>query len=486
MDSPLSLCCKSCGIRYIDEIPVPYTQGFPESRSNNPPNSIDIPAIQADIVVRQGETQALQTQIDTLSRALHALESRKSASQEALRRNQGILHPIRAVPRELLRAIFRYCTSQQGPENVDLRSPQNLPLVCQRWRRISISCPELWSTIELGHRKTGRISPLDVILGPGYPQYRPISSVLIKSSARWRTLDLLMRTVDVLRNVCGHLDSLTDLCISFGPLIRPREIHSYWQGVQGLPSKVGFFEVAPSLRRVKLVLNAPEVSIKLPWATLVELTVQVNSSWTRRRSLALPLTQLPLCQNLRIARLHAVSSETIDKISQVMILPELTSLYLETSYTSGPGKFLDKLIAPALKSLHLRTIEYKTEFPNLNSVTSMVTRSGCSLKEVEFSQMTMLGDIVHTSSFLSSSPEISRFIADEYSSLLSLLVTSPDAPIFLPKLTDLVIMVDEDDIKYFMPELLYMLESRLQRKPTTLKTAEIDRNCDRQVSVPGF
>ncbi|KAJ7584092.1 hypothetical protein C8J56DRAFT_730652, partial [Mycena floridula] len=90
--------------------------------------------------------------IDKLRKALDVLESRQAVAKEALRPQKGISHPLRRVPAELLREIFRVtaCIERDFDSSLQMGKlgfPWNISHVCQRWREISISYPALWSVI---------------------------------------------------------------------------------------------------------------------------------------------------------------------------------------------------------------------------------------------------------------------------------------------------------------------------------------------------
>ncbi|KAJ7582388.1 hypothetical protein C8J56DRAFT_1168319 [Mycena floridula] len=462
--SPSLLWCGNCGNSYLDNVPVPSASEFPDSRTNKPANSGDIAAIQADVDVRQREIQALQAQIALLKRTMQALESRQRLAEEGLRKNKAILHPIRALPTELLREIFRHCTKSQVPACPGIkRSPHNLSFVSQQWRQISITFPELWTTIVLDHAKVSgamiasmvnrsrfnrsTAALLDIKIGHGY---NPSSlENLISSSRRWQTLKLetMYDGMPLLQPVKGRLDSLRELSLR----VFPAEVD--------IPAALDFFELAPLLRKVELIDDCMDdyPAMILPWTTISSLTVRGTSPMS--------LESLALCQNLTILRLYTVHRHSTQQM-RAMSFSKLRTLHIGAAWAEDPdiiASILNKLTTPALETLDLRA---PMGDPSDTAMTSLVRRSGCSLTELRltniiFSQTSM-------STFLSSSPAITRLVVSYSKDIVPLLTIIPGAnSVLVPKLTRLVLGCEDD----MLTASLQMLESRLA--PSEVKYSEL-------------
>ncbi|KAJ7590103.1 hypothetical protein C8J56DRAFT_588843 [Mycena floridula] len=470
--SSSSLCCRRCGNRYLDDVPVPLTREFPESRTNNARNPADIAIIQADVDVREAEILALDAQIDLLDRTSQALKSRRAAAQEAMLRNKGLLHPIRLLPVEMLREIFRHCTANGHGENYDdLKSPQNLLAVCQRWRDISTSVPELWTTIAVGYsRKTSdsmlilmlelwsSSALLDISIGPEAEYHHFLW--LISSASRWKTLTLEHKEINgwMVHRFPDHFDSLTELSICFTEDAYLTELLA--------------FKVAPLLRKVGFIYEHDGVylDVALPWTTISELTAKTANDI----KLPLSLKHLHLCQNLTILRLDGVTLESVESIRQVINFPKLSTLFVDVC---GPvlSPFLNTLVAPALKSLHVRFSVPNISDNEIMSVTSLVLQSQCSLTDMQFTNM--LFTTPPFIEFLSSSPSLKRLIFNDHDEADLIAGLSG----LLPKLTQIGICLLDDQTH--VEPLLQMLESR--RQHGSLTTANLNIRCHPEASQLG-
>ncbi|KAJ7589454.1 hypothetical protein C8J56DRAFT_33678 [Mycena floridula] len=478
------LCCRHCRNLYLDEIPVPVTREFPDSRTNNAPKAADIASIQADLDVRQAEIQALDDQIALLYRTKRVLESRRTVAYEAMWKNKGILHPIRLVPVELLREIFQNCmASRRGEDFDELRSPGNLAAVSQLWREISISNPELWTTIAVGYRPRmrgamlrtflSRSTPralLDINIGPDRSQAATLNT-LVLSSNRWKTLNLeLDRFGRFLSPVQDHLKSLTELCIRF-----PAEV---------CYEHVTNFRVAPLLRKVEFIYEHEPLrdhmfpDVALPWTTITD--------WTVKSKFDLPVQLGPLvaCQSLTVLQLDRVVYSSSYPIRGVITLPRLSTLWVEASAEDAGAAFLHKIIAPALQSLHLRILasnpRRKADF-DIMAVTSLVHRSQCSLVDMRFLNMVFTRSVFIN--FLYSSPTITHFVFYDDDIDDAILNITPGTSELLPNLTHLGI--GALDNRRHIATLLQMLESRFaptQHAIAKLTAATINIECNLEAS----
>ncbi|KAJ7580099.1 hypothetical protein C8J56DRAFT_275536 [Mycena floridula] len=333
---------------------------------------------------------------------------------------------------------------------------------------------QAWTTIKVGFQPTADIPMLSSMLARSHAKALDISigpagessfQTLLPSSSRWRTLHLVeLEQIALLQPARGHLDSLTELCIRFPDT---EQIH------QNGPLNI--FDVAPLLQKVELIYEHdqeyPEVF--LPWPTITELTAK---SLYR---LYISLAVLPLCKNLVFASIDELDCDGANSILAIMSLPRLTNLHLHASQPVAIALFLDKLAAPTLKSLHLKTLGPCLADEEIDSVTSLVERDGCSLTDIQFRNMRFTP--LQFTGFLASSPNITRFVSDndcgdknyddndDDESITSLLTLSPGDSDVLSKLTHLgLVDVDETGIG----ELLDMIESRPELISVILHTDE--------------
>ncbi|KAJ7762641.1 hypothetical protein B0H16DRAFT_1807388, partial [Mycena metata] len=101
-------------------------------------------------------TASLDSQIQVLRAQLDELLKQRMAAQEAL---DAITYPVLTLPVEIVSEIF-CCTSSAGGAHSKLTLHGKsfiLGHICQLWRQIALSTPELWNTIRLTSR--GALEP---------------------------------------------------------------------------------------------------------------------------------------------------------------------------------------------------------------------------------------------------------------------------------------------------------------------------------------
>ncbi|KAJ7591523.1 hypothetical protein C8J56DRAFT_935773 [Mycena floridula] len=430
------LLCSHCGNQCLQPIAPAYVEEFPHlSRTNDPPVTAEIPAIEADILTRENEIQALQAGIDTLQRALDGLKSRQSAAKEALVVQRSIIHPLRRLPPELLQEIFKECMPELGvfsPSRV-CESPWNLS-VCQRWREISVSYQKLWSVIqqtdndpreevtELLLQRSASF-PLGVCLvqGPSpLEKSHQIVRTILPSSSRWKSLDVNVDDMEALMPIRGHLDNLEELSISLCPASTPH-------------TPLTMFQLAPALKKLHIV-HLSTVSeaplLLLPWSNIIDCTIghmyDEDESESEDDEPFIRLEPLVSCVNLVELWLYALSSSAAALLPDDIVLPHLVSLTLQGTGRGAIAAFLGKLKLPALAVL--------------DSIGSLVARSNCRLTSLE---------LISIMNFHSS---LITFITNAFS--LRKLVLSRGSDLF----RHLICIPTSDDSETFI-QLLDMLES---------------------------
>ncbi|KAK7049139.1 hypothetical protein R3P38DRAFT_2607028 [Favolaschia claudopus] len=87
----------------------------------------------------------LSSAIDLQLDVLKSLEKRRSVARRTL---NSRLDPMARLPVEIASEIFIRCTPD-SPSPVFTEEPLKFLHVCQLWRRIAVSCPSLWASIQL-------------------------------------------------------------------------------------------------------------------------------------------------------------------------------------------------------------------------------------------------------------------------------------------------------------------------------------------------
>ncbi|KAK0438929.1 hypothetical protein EV421DRAFT_1674147, partial [Armillaria borealis] len=84
---------------------------------------------------------------------LDFLVSERNQAASNISDAKSLLHPVRWLPDDVLRAVFRACAKLPDKSfsmsSTDLASPWTVSCVSQQWRTVAIHTAELWSFIEL-------------------------------------------------------------------------------------------------------------------------------------------------------------------------------------------------------------------------------------------------------------------------------------------------------------------------------------------------
>ncbi len=109
-----------------------------------------------NITLLEGQLLAYDTLIARLCTAVEELKGYRHAIQIVSKRFSSILAPIRHLPSDVLRSVFRETQPRQSRRSMNgwpiikfMQDPLTLGQVCGSWRDIVISSPELWSHINI-------------------------------------------------------------------------------------------------------------------------------------------------------------------------------------------------------------------------------------------------------------------------------------------------------------------------------------------------
>ncbi|KAF8915121.1 hypothetical protein CPB85DRAFT_455491 [Mucidula mucida] len=244
--------------------------------------------------------------------------ARLSAARVHLQRHpchvKAILHPIRALPQEIIREVFLWSAFSWNDQAMDgihdslyhLRPQWVFSQVCRRWRDITLSFPRFWSTLYLNLGGPAYVDPstvprsisrlatyldrsgkqrLDVgIILPSpllASEFSHLGPVLRASTARWARwkLDASFEFLDIFSSC--QFGSLTHLCLDLYPEDPESE------------TKVAFRNT-PLLRHVDYRSSVYESM--LPWEQLCTLKItELDDSFIKG-----PLTRLESVQRLQL------------------------------------------------------------------------------------------------------------------------------------------------------------------------------------------
>ncbi|KAK7047132.1 hypothetical protein VNI00_006797 [Paramarasmius palmivorus] len=349
--------------------------------------------------------ELVKIQLNRLSATIALLNAEKRRLKEIVEQYQAILHPIRAAPTDVLRHVFRFCSGRdQGQEILDeavpisakssLR-PKEMPWVlgqvCQSWRKLVLSTPELWTVVSIDvwqpDSAKQRISsnvlrlglqldrsqnlPLTVTIScPNAPSYdrpdpvldenNPLLVLLCASSRRWRHLRLeghletRLGRMAFIRGLLPELESLyIGLDVGSSIPIWEREARS------GLLADC--FEFAPRLTSVSF---HNYVSTKLPWQQIITYVSNEILSYLKTRGAVLYQTlktptdygtlsrpRLTSNNDLTVLELGFVGGTTNDHIAVFLSLlaPHLEKLSIVRAPSERGSSYEDSIVADVLE-----------------------------------------------------------------------------------------------------------------------------------------
>ncbi|KAJ7218737.1 hypothetical protein C8J57DRAFT_1198931 [Mycena rebaudengoi] len=400
--------------------------------SNDPPPDAEIPVICDIIADEQSRLLDLDTQIAALQKILEPLVDERNATADRILRHQSVISVTRRVPPEILGEIFLMTLPSQEDVLSDEAScvdssPWLVGRICSRWREIALALPELWTTILINDYDGSNAHPslllrrvkillhrsanqsLHIYLAP--PSYGSIISpevleILVDSSPRWETV----QTASNWFYPNGHMDRIK------GRLDRLKSLSFSYDAAQG-----ELFAEAPQLRR----LESPEgCTGDFPWAQLTYFESSFGTMSVFNRI-------LPQLINVVECAIDITGwFEGDDTITHdIIALPALQKLYL------GGLPLPPSLTAPRLREVRLNSA-YLSTLPHI------VSRSGCDLQSVTILPHLSFSALQHCPTICDL--KIHSEAAD-FSALYAMLTIQQDAPIALPKLSDLTFFLVPDN-----------------------------------------
>jgi hypothetical protein len=299
----------------------------------------------------------------------------------SLNEHRSIVAPIRRIPSEMLCEIFLYCLEDRSDYRAVEKAPFQLSFVCNKWRRVVISTPQLWSYIFI---RRGPIvmeilqtwllrsgtSPLTLIYElddyENFYCYDYYIDAIIPHSHRWKVVEFVMIAEgykfleDRFTDIKGNLPMLERL--------RLRSLGAY-------PEPMTVFETAPRLHALELTKMKPTLCL-FPWH-------QLKHCHIRR----FPIVQFPhmlrQCTNLTHCTLDDPDVHvTIPGTSMTpLVHSQLQSMTLNWHGAYDPRLLFNNLVLPALRNLEIHFVYGGTQLTQ-TYLSSFLNRSSCNLQRL--------------------------------------------------------------------------------------------------------
>ncbi|KAJ7257087.1 hypothetical protein C8J57DRAFT_555592 [Mycena rebaudengoi] len=290
-------------------------------------------------------------------------------------------YPVLTLPVEITSEIFLNFLPiyPLRPPLSGSSSPAVLGQICSKWRHVALSTPQLWRAIEIGLRLdfdrfvNTKLSILETWLARS--KNCPLSLSLQTRSGYCDGAPQLRRLEDTMS---AHSDRLQFLDIDGdglrGPFPLLRELTV---GSSVVHTAATVFCDAPSLTTVHFPRASTPSYFELPWSQLTTISV-----------MECELSEVANILRLAVSLVDFRGSLWDDPLEEIpleppLIMMQLESLTLGDQPSNDPGfqkLLLDMLTAPALR--HLTVSERELGPDHLSTITSLLSRSHCSLESL--------------------------------------------------------------------------------------------------------
>ncbi|KAF9018939.1 hypothetical protein BDZ89DRAFT_1209560, partial [Hymenopellis radicata] len=157
--SPALSRCPTCSLPLPLDIPPRTPRVHELLRKNLPPRDSELLEFRHIVDSGPETLSGLDQQIAQVRELLDKLLLARGQAESHLNDAKALVHPIRAMPSELLLDIFTFCIpcwfsshnlDSEKTDSLDPRQPPwTLTRVCRLWRQLAIGCPLLWAYLEL-------------------------------------------------------------------------------------------------------------------------------------------------------------------------------------------------------------------------------------------------------------------------------------------------------------------------------------------------
>ncbi|KAK0245121.1 hypothetical protein EDD85DRAFT_783089 [Armillaria nabsnona] len=405
--------------------------------SNKPPLEFEKQDL-LEIAARGPQTlDKIEDKIAATRQFLDFLVSERDQAASNISDAKSLLHPVRRLPDDVLRAVFRACTEPPHQTfnieelafswpRIDIesvqpnQSPWTVSCVCQQWRTVAIRTGELWSFIELDldQRYQNKELARNRVFRLGLSLFRanghdlflrlygkenvsdvdPILPILLPTAPYWKRLSVSLPLTSFRHfSVCrGYLNRLDTLYI--GVKNERGAFH------------IDAFELAPSLKVLTTIIHSPFTQFSIHSSGITTFISGGPNMNTYEILKGLP----------RVQRLTLICADFIDEAAEPIPLHNVTFLHLLDFISDflSIANMYSHLVLLSLRQLEITfSGSASPDFPviiNPNScpIETLVVHLSYLLR----GERTQLGD--NLSKFLRGTPELaSLYIMTEYTKL---------------------------------------------------------------------
>ncbi|PBK79494.1 hypothetical protein ARMGADRAFT_1172357 [Armillaria gallica] len=323
------------------------------------------------------QVSVYDTLLDRIDVIRSEVQSRRDEVHKAMVVYSSTLAPVRRLPVDVLRAVFREIQLSEWratswlplPQALDFsQGPWTLSHVCGAWRDVVLSYPQLWSHVILHVRspinaladfyspprhmlvalKTmilrSEQCPLDIVFELDHEHdqdmAKKVIAVILEVSHRWRTLELqisldFLETLKVVRGRIPCLESLSLHILDTSQTGReelPEDIRSLFADALSLqnitlPGTYGLGDFIFPLQITRLAASVEDITNLGIYQHLVECHLDTETSLDSHPDIPLPLhISLPNVRRLLISSLRILAR---------LCLPSLNDLTVTRSEDHG-------------------------------------------------------------------------------------------------------------------------------------------------------
>jgi hypothetical protein len=352
----------------------------------------NVPSIPGD---PSAELAKVEAEVDRVAGVLAGLLGRVNFLKAQINVSKSPF--LRVMPSEIIAEIFTLCLDIPGPEeepgDVDNTVPLKLGAVCNAFRTIAWSTPQLWATVVLDIKSSWKITTQAALLSDWLLRsgHLPLSIWLNSSEeVHWTFAqpELILKVINVFSNRWKCVDiRLPSSCYRYLPSLDEslpmlESLTLKPPGGQGDRHHRAEISTAPNLRRITLQCLYLS-SIRFEWHLLTSLDLE---SFYIDESLAIFRQALNLV-HLNVRRIlggddgHALPNEPI-------VMPSLSSLTFVNDKATDLALMLGKMTLPALRKLSFSADG--NSYAPCSSLIGVIQRSSCPLESLSLKHCSVI------------------------------------------------------------------------------------------------